>query len=932
VSGTSRVIFGDALNANSGYTHISSPVTFGAGSTTTVAAGARLNISGSTIHNGGSITGAGYYNPPASNTVAANSTISTTDFNFDLGSWTVQPGAHLTVNVGDYDPDAATNGYDNSLTLNTGSISVSTGDPKFVMDGVLNMNTTAGNFAYWNGETFQLGNDADTLDADLNVTGAGFSQIVDIDFMSDADVFIGSGAKLQVLGTARFNSVNGANSAEFTGTGKLETHGEVYFDEATTLNMTGGTVDLDGFDAIGSVIHVSAPVVINAATLESFGKTNQSGTNILDINHSTATGSLTVNLDNPTAEWTLNVPGALWLTNAPAATAATLLAGSAVNLDGTVMVTGDVRTDARVDIAGSVDILTAGKPFRLSGGDLTQTNTLVGGRIYGPGFLAADSGSGLVGYGTIEANIDFKGTADLLAENGTLTVNGSILDLRYVGTNAATGILNVVNAWSSAPFDRVLMKGGELRGGTLTIANSAGMSGHGRVTAKVINDTRITANTSADPLILHTAANDNDWDGTANTGMLQATGGTLELLDTSGFAFNGTVSATSGGTVNASGFELSMESSSTLNLSGGTFKQSNGITTDLFGTITVGAGTSSLLGAGTGGFRFNATSVTALTGNLQLDCPVATIRADATFTGTGALKILSGCFVSADGGANVNVLTDNAGDFIVSGSGPTGRVDVKDYQQSAGGDLQLDLRGTALANYDRLLVGGTAQIAGDLELALGGGYIPVLGDTFSVLSATAGVIGTFNPLVQPTGMPAGLAFEVVYSPTLVQLKVVAAGSIDTWINTFGIANPADRTRAANPDHDSLNNLGEFATDGNPVNGASTGKIVGKIAPVGGSPTLTLTLPLRNGTVPDPADPAGGELGLIQAADGLKYRIQATDALGGWPLTVTEVTGADAAAIRLGLPGLNSGWTYRTFRSPGPVAGGSGEFMRVEISE
>jgi hypothetical protein len=48
--------------------------------------------------------------------------------------------------------------------------------------------------------------------------------------------------------------------------------------------------------------------------------------------------------------------------------------------------------------------------------------------------------------------------------------------------------------------------------------------------------------------------------------------------------------------------------------------------------------------------------------------------------------------------------------------------------------------------------------------------------------------------------------------------------------------------------------------------------------------------------------------------------------------VTEVTGADAAAIQLGLPALNPGWTYRTFRSPGPVAGDPLEFMRVKISD
>ena len=85
-------------------------------------------------------------------------------------------------------------------------------------------------------------------------------------------------------------------------------------------------------------------------------------------------------------------------------------------------------------------------------------------------------------------------------------------------------------------------------------------------------------------------------------------------------------------------------------------------------------------------------------------------------------------------------------------------------------------------------------------------------------------------------------------------------------------------------------------------------------------------------MPDPADPAGGELGLKQTADGLFYKIQASDDWRAWTLAVTEVTGPDATAIQLGLPALNPGWTYRTFRSPGPVAGDPNEFMRAMISD
>ena len=75
---------------------------------------------------------------------------------------------------------------------------------------------------------------------------------------------------------------------------------------------------------------------------------------------------------------------------------------------------------------------------------------------------------------------------------------------------------------------------------------------------------------------------------------------------------------------------------------------------------------------------------------------------------------------------------------------------------------------------------------------------------------------------------------------------------------------------------------------------------------------------------------GGPLVLTQAGDAVTYGIQASDELVNWTLDVTEVIGADATAIQTGLPALNEGWVYRTFRSPGPVEGDPLEFMRLVI--
>ena len=285
-------------------------------------------------------------------------TINQTNINLDgngVGTViTVGSGGTLNIDVTDYESDAATNAIDATINLDAGDIFFDTSDAEVVMDGVLNMHSNADFNAGWFGEPVDIGNDAGTLDADINVTGESNAPVqfgASVDFNADADVNVAAGAELMFLtnSSVTFNTVNGVNNAEFTGSGRISFNGTVNVPEAVTLNMVGGTVDLDGSDAVGEFINIDAPMTINAANMSSFGKNNVGGgTNVLDINNSVNTGTLTVNLDDPTDEWTLNAQGSMNLFNDN--TEATLLAGSDVNLNGTVSVVGDVRVTARVDI------------------------------------------------------------------------------------------------------------------------------------------------------------------------------------------------------------------------------------------------------------------------------------------------------------------------------------------------------------------------------------------------------------------------------------------------------------------------------------------------------------------------------------------------------------------------------------------------------
>jgi hypothetical protein len=101
--------------------------------------------------------------------------------------------------------------------------------------------------------------------------------------------------------------------------------------------------------------------------------------------------------------------------------------------------------------------------------------------------------------------------------------------------------------------------------------------------------------------------------------------------------------------------------------------------------------------------------------------------------------------------------------------------------------------GTSFANLARLTTGGTAALDGDLAVQLVNGFLPNAGDTFSILSATGGVTGTFDTM--PTELPAlagGLKWQINYGANDVVLAIVAAGLLGDY-NGNHVIDAADYT-------------------------------------------------------------------------------------------------------------------------------------------
>ncbi|MEK7951098.1 beta strand repeat-containing protein [Luteolibacter soli] len=199
--------------------------------------------------------------------------------------------------------------------------------------------------------------------------------------------------------------------------------------------------------------------------------------------------------------------------------------------------------------------------------------------------------------------------------------------------------------------------------------------------------------------------------------------------------------------------------------------------------------------------------------------------------------------------------------------------------------------------------------------------------TLTIATSTSPITG-FDPAaiqIDATGFPGTGTWAVQMSANTIQL-VYTAGAVSaysSWATAEGLT-PANNDPTADPDKDGQINLMEFALNSTALSGTSSGKVVGKVGTVGGQQALTITLPVRTGVS------FTGTTELTGTADGVLYHIQASDDTGTWNLQVSEVTGADATTIQTGLPALQTGWTYRTFRSPGPITGDPREYMRVVI--
>lgn len=671
-------------------------------------------------------------------------------------------------------------------------------------------------------------------------------------------------------------------------------NGDFTFTGSNSLNLGSGVAALSS----NRIVTVSGSTLSVGGISGSGRSLIKEGAGTLEVGASTYSGSTVVNGGTLKANSTTSFSSSSSVTLADAAGVVLDLSGfnQAINtLTGGGTAGGNLVLGASTLTTGTVASATLG-------GTITGTGALIKN---GSGTLTlSGNNSGFSGTTTVNGGVlsvgdlanNSLGSGNLSLNNGSiLQASGSLT--RTVGTGngiasgnggfaAVGGNLTVNFGGASAAIN--LSSGGNVFGGGLVFGSPFADS-------KVIIQNPIGVNNfnSTRPVVVNSGAGG---DSAELAGVISGGGaggqsalrksGSGRLIYSAANTFSGDTKV-DGGTLEIAN-DLALQNSA-IDTTGVGVLDFTPVTNPTIGGLKGSVNLASIITSGYSG-------ITALTLNTFNAAPLTPYSYSGVIANGAAGMSLtkSGAGTQVLGGVNTYT-----GDTIIT-SGTLSLTnaclaDGADVRVSAVGTLNLDYAGTDTV--DEFYLNGVQQFSGTWG-AIGSG----------ATHQTARITGT----------------------GILNVVTGSADAYGSWALSKGLDDSDaahSSARSADPDGDGVNNLAEFAFDGDPLSAASDGKIVGKIATVGGDQVLTLTLPVRTG-----ATFSGATEQVSGLVDTIIYRVQGSADLGTFGNVISEVTGGDAAAIQSGLPGLSSGWSYRSFRTAGTVSTVSKDFMRARVTE
>jgi hypothetical protein len=828
-TGAGAFKFNGTVNANAGFTVSAlTSVTFVDGTLNCPAGGAALN--GSMDWLSGSLGGT--LNIPSGSTlnmkgaVVKNMTGGAVINNSGTVNWSGGPGGHLL----------GTGGNCTVNNLATGVYNVTVDGPPFENYNGGNVFNNAGTLAKTGGaalsslhgwtfnNTGTVRNDSGTwnFESTLNINaGSLFSGAAAMNFNgiqnANAPFNIAAGTSVNMIGGS-LNCTPGMTVVGRMGCTGGSISGTLTIPNGSVLDIVGGdghTVVLDG----GAVINNSGIINWDNDVLLGYGGgctvnnlvggvynllrdgtpfQNYGGGNVFNnagrLAKTGGSGAAHLNawLFNNTGELRCD-SGVVSLESIFNLNAGTVLAGS-----GPVNFNNDVRMNAAVTFATSVS---------LSNGSLTSTGGRVDGTLnWTNGGL---SGTLLIPMGST-LNLSGSGAKNL--NNGAVldnagTINWSGLAIQSIGgstvSNQSTGVFNVT--------------------GDGTVFTNYGGNG-------AFNNAGVfLKNAGAGSVFVNAWVFNNTYKIVSNSGSIIFNGGELDLnagsliMGSSDIHLSGGVTILRGDTSSIGGHVI---------IDGANFRGH----TDGTGRL-LGGGWDWYNGTWSGTIAVAPTGVVSLVNDAQ-----RTIDNDSqidnygtiTTPGTGSIQALGNSRIANHTSGTLAVgslaftnynhgnLLTNDGTIVVGSIVGTWPVDW-DFAQSSTGRLSLDIGGlTAGTQFDRVAFGGAVTLGGALNVTLINSFVPTQGNNFTVLTYPAHS-GTFTTFSAP-----GAFFSRSYNAGDLTLSATnSPANLADWKSAYFDPASPNAADGADPDHDGVSNLMEYATGGNPLSAAPLHTPVGK---------------------------------------------------------------------------------------------------------